>query len=73
MQVGDLVKLTNNPGQPFDSATARAKDFERVGLLTEFTCHGANGPLASGWVQWAGNIDWDCEFTEDLEVINASR
>ena len=73
MQVGDLVKLINNPCQPFASATGHPKDFERVGLVIKFTCHGENGPLASGWVQWAGNMDWDCEFIEDLEVISATK
>ena len=63
MQVGDLVKLINNS----------CKDSKRIGIVTEFTCHGENGPLASGWVQWAGNSDRDIEYVEDLEVISASR
>ncbi len=70
MKVGDLVKLIDDPevraSHPHD-------DFNAVGIITEFTCHGEDGPLASGWVQWSGKPDWDIEYAEDLELINESR
>ena len=70
MKVGDLVKLID---EPYQQATRTAKEFGRIGILAEFTCHGKDGPLASGFVHWSGNCDLEIEYAEDLEVISASR
>ena len=55
MQVGDLVKLS------YEAETGvRPEDhWGRIGIITEW--HGVDG-----WVQWAGNTDWDMEYIEDL-------
>ncbi len=57
MKVGDLVKLNYDDLAEFE---------DRVGIITEWES-------CSGWVQWAGNSDWDIEYEEDLEVISESR
>ena len=76
MKIGDLVKLNGDAWSARKHNPTRsgrpAEDFQRVGIITEWTAH-EDGPLASGWVQWSGNIDWDIEYLEDLELINASR
>ena len=73
MKIGDLVKLSGHAVKQWHTTERRpAKEYERVGIITEWTAH-EDGPLASGWVQWSGNIDWDIEYLEDLELINESR
>ena len=57
MKVGDLVKLNYDDLAEFE---------DRVGIITEWAD-------CSGWVQWAGNPDWDIEYEEDLELISESR
>mgnify|MGYP003118346032 CR=1 FL=1 len=59
MKVGDLVKLS------YGARWGDALD-DRVGIIAEWES-------CSGWVQWAGNYDWDIEYEEDLEVISESR
>lgn len=59
MEAGDLVKLSY--GARWDDALD-----DRVGIITEWESF-------SGWVQWAGNTDWDMEYQEDLEIINEAR
>jgi hypothetical protein len=73
MKVGDLVRLNEEAKRPSHITGRPDSDWSRVGILTEFTVHGEDGPLASGFVQWGGNADWDVEYAEDLEVISASR
>jgi len=58
VKVGDLVKLS-------DRANPDGLD-DRVGIITEWQS-------ITGWVQWAGNSDWDIEYQEDLEVLSESR
>jgi len=70
VKVGDLVKLLNDPEVHRNNSYI---DPESLGLIVEWTCHGDSGPLASAWVQWSGNPDWDCLFAEDLELFSASR
>ena len=72
MKIGDLVKLNINNTPKHLRAKRPAQEYERVGIITEWTSH-EDGPLASGWVQWSGNPDWDIEYLEDLEVVNESR
>ena len=72
MKIGDLVKLNDDAKKHRLHAKRPAQEYERVGIITEWTSH-EDGPLASGWVQWSGNPDWDIEYLEDLEVVNASR
>ena len=69
MKVGDLVKLNENAQRVVARPTS---DWDRVGIITEWTAH-QEGPLASGWVQWASRPDWDIEYCEDLEVISEGR
>ena len=73
MKVGDLVKLIDEPYQ--HGPNRPASDFERIGILISITParHDDSRLLSFGWVRWASNSDWDCEFVEDLEVISASR
>ena len=73
MQVGDLVKLIDKPYQ--HGPNRPTSDFERIGILIEVQPAPADDSrlLSTGWVRWASNSDWDCEYTEDLEVISASR
>ena len=61
MKVGDLVRLT-----PDGAALVSREHCDRVGIITEWKS-------CSGWVQWAGNPDWDIEYEEDLEVLSESR
>ena len=74
MQVGDLVKLNDAPYQRGQNRPD--SDYARIGIWTEIIPATENGPtprpLSTGWVQWVGNSDWDCEYTEDLEVISAN-
>ena len=70
MRVGDLVKLI--PEAVEGRMRRPERDYERVGVITEWTAHD-DGPLASGWVWWSGNFDWDIEYVEDLEVVSESR
>ena len=60
MKVGDLVKLN------YVGVQVRIALEDRVGIITEWES-------CSGWVQWAGNSDWDIEYEEDLEIISESR
>ena len=55
MQVGDLVKLS-------PEATGVRDNWDSVGIVTEWSDD-------CGWVQWAGNPDWDIEYQEDLEKL----
>ena len=73
MKVGDLVKLNEDSRKTRGNSHRPRSDWDRVGILTEFSVHGDEGPLASGFVQWGSNPDWDMEYAEDLEVVNASR
>jgi hypothetical protein len=59
MQVGSLVKLS------YDGwASDRPADhYVRIGIVAEW-----DGD--AGWIQWAGNPDWDIEYKEDLDIIN---
>ena len=73
MQVGDLVKLIDEPYQR--GPNRPASDYKRIGILIDIQPASADDSrlLSTGWVRWASNFDWDCEFTEDLEIISASR
>ena len=72
MKVGDLVKLLNDPevhrNHPY-------LDPSTLGLIVEWTHQGKNdyGPMASAWVRWQGDSDWDSIYAEDLEVVSESR
>ncbi len=72
MKVGDLVKLSGHASIGWTTERRPAKEYDRAGIITEWSAH-QDGPMASGWVQWGGNVDWDIEYLEDLEVINAGR
>jgi hypothetical protein len=62
MKVGDLVKLHDDAHH----VSRPGEHWDRVGIITEWES-------VSGWVQWAGNSDWDIEYQEDLEVLSESR
>ena len=72
MKVGDLVKLKSCASSLSTDVRRPTQEYERLGIITEWTAH-EDGPLASGWVRWNGNIDWDIEYLEDLELVNESR
>ena len=70
MKGGSLVGVLKDPKTEKNNPGI---DPGSVGLVVEWTCHGQTGPLSSCWVQWAGKSDWDCMFTEDLEVLSEAR
>ena len=59
-QIGDLVKLSADVSHGFRD------HLDSIGVVAEWSG-------TSGWVQWAGNPDWDIEYQEDLEIINEAR
>ena len=66
MKIGDLVKMLD------DHEVRRSHphhDFNAVGIIKEWTCHGSEGPLASCTVLWSGSNIEDVEFAEDLVLI----
>jgi len=67
VQVGDLVKLLNDPEVHRNNAEI---PHDAVGLVVEHDepCFLA-GPLKSMWVQWNGRWDWDSMYVEDLEKL----
>ena len=72
MKVGDLVKLLNDPEVHRNNSYI---DPNALGLIVEWAYQGENdyGPLASAWVRWQGNSDWDSMYAEDLEIVSESR
>jgi len=70
MKVGDLVKLKDCASLGYTDEPRAREEYGRIGIIAEWA---EDGPLASGWVRWCGNVDWDIEYVEDLEIINESR
>ena len=72
MKVGDLVKLID---EPYGAASRSTSDFERIGILIDIQPASADDSrlLSTGWVRWASNSDWDCEYVEDLEVVSSAN
>jgi len=72
MKVGDLVKLNKDAPDAPGINSRPPSEFGRIGIITEWKAH-EDGPLLSGWVRWGGNVDWDIEYAEDLEVVSAHK
>jgi hypothetical protein len=72
VKVGDLVKLKSCASTGWADERRPTQEYERLGIITEWAVH-EDGPLTSGWVRWNGNIDWDIEYLEDLELLSESR
>jgi hypothetical protein len=70
VKIGDLVKLNSSATEGIELNPRPPNDYERVGIVTEWEKQ--ESPLASGWVRWGGNVDWDIEYEEDLEIISES-
>jgi hypothetical protein len=67
VQVGDLVRLLNNPEVHRNNEEIPP---DSIGVVVE---DHLGDPLASMWVQWNGRRDWDSMYVEDLEIISANR
>lgn len=69
MQVGDLVRLLNDPEVHRNNGDIPP---DALGIVVEeelTACFQREGPLWSVWVQWNGRRDWDSMFVEDLEKL----
>ncbi len=69
MQVGDLVRLLDDPEVHRNNGEIPP---DALGIVVEestSTFGDPNGPLWSVWVQWSGRWDWDSMFVEDLEKL----
>ena len=79
MQVGDLVKLLQDPEvlrnnqdiNPDSVGFVVEVDLDIVIPTPVYPAVGDESGLA--WVKWNGHADWDSMFIEDLEIISASR
>ena len=75
IRAGDLVKLKNIP-EVFYTHKVDNINAESIGLVMEWNPAGGIsgfGRGGDGFVLWNGRRDWDIEYEEDLEVINAGR
>ena len=73
MQVGDLVRLLDDPEVHRNNGEIPP---DAIGIVVEepsTACFQKGGALESMWVQWNGRWDWDSMYVEDLEVISATR
>ena len=69
MQVGDLVRLLNDPEVHRNNGEIPP---DALGIVVEEELTASfqrEGPLWSVWVQWNGRWDWDSMFVEDLEKL----
>ena len=71
MQVGDLVKLLDDPEVHKNNGEIPP---DALGIVVEEAhkdnaCFQQNGPLWSVWVQWNGRWDWDSMYVEDLKKL----
>ena len=70
MQVGDLVRLLDDPEVHRDNGEIPP---DALGIVVELPGPPASfqrgGPLESVWVQWNGRWDWDSMYVEDLEKL----
>ena len=73
MQVGDLVRLLDDP------EVRRNNDEippDVIGIVVEESTTAVfqkGGAMPSMWVQWPDRWDWDSMLIEDLEIVSASR
>jgi len=70
VQVGDLVKLLDNPEVHRNNEEIPP---DSIGVVVEDHLGDLGDPLASMWVQWNGRRDWDSMYVEDLEIVSESR
>ena len=65
MKVGDLVTRLERDGQS-----------DELGIVTELTHDfeiDEEEPHEAVFVRWNGNVDWDMEWMEELEVVSENR
>ena len=73
MQVGDLVRLLDDP------EVRRNNDEippDAIGIVVEESKTAAfqkGGAMPSMWVQWPDRWDWDSMFIEDLEIVSETQ
>ena len=74
MQVGDLVKLLDDPRVHMDNSNIGS---ESLGVVVEdekvWSANKDSDRLGWRWVKWPENPDWDCMYVEDLELVSESR
>jgi hypothetical protein len=73
MQVGDLVRLLDDPEVRGNNGEIPP---DAIGVAVEepsTACFQKGGAMPSMWVQWPGREDWDSMEIEDLEIVSASR
>ena len=73
MQVGDLVRLLDDPEVHRNNKEVPPDSVGIVVSESSTSCFQRGGALFSMWVQWPNRSDWDTMYVEDLEIVSASR
>ena len=73
MQVGDLVRLLDDPEVHRNNGEISPDAIGVVVQESSTPCFQMGGALPSMWVQWPGRDDIDSMYVEDLDIISSCK